>query len=50
MNVQQACEAPNITSYQMRNSFDQHKTLPGRLDINEKVPPEVRERARGDGL
>jgi gamma-glutamyltranspeptidase/glutathione hydrolase len=52
MNVQQACEAPNITSYQMRNSFDQHETWPGRLDINENVPPDVREKlaAMGYGL
>jgi gamma-glutamyltranspeptidase/glutathione hydrolase len=41
MNVQQACEAPNITSYQMRSSFDLHESLPGRLDLNEKVPHEV---------
>ncbi len=49
MNVQQACEAPNITSYQMRNSFDEHETLPGRLDINEKVPPDVREKLAAMG-
>ncbi len=44
MNVQQACEAANITSYQMRNSFRNHVTYPGRLDINEKVSPWVREK------
>jgi gamma-glutamyltranspeptidase/glutathione hydrolase len=49
MNVQQACEAPNITSYQMRNSFDEHEILPGRLDINEKVPPEVRDKLTAMG-
>jgi gamma-glutamyltranspeptidase/glutathione hydrolase len=49
MNVQQACEAPNITSYQMRNSFDEHETWPGRMDINEKVPPEVREKLEAMG-
>jgi gamma-glutamyltranspeptidase / glutathione hydrolase len=49
MNVQQASEAPNITSYQMRNSFDQHETLPGRMDINEKIPPEVREKLAAMG-
>jgi gamma-glutamyltranspeptidase/glutathione hydrolase len=42
MNVQQACEAPNITSYQMRNSFDQHDTKPGRITLNEEVPQWVR--------
>jgi gamma-glutamyltranspeptidase / glutathione hydrolase len=49
MTIQQACEAPNITSYQMRNSFDLHETWPGRLDINEKVPPEVREKLTAMG-
>jgi gamma-glutamyltranspeptidase / glutathione hydrolase len=42
MNVQEACEAANITSYQMRNSFEDHKPLPGKLDINERVPGWVR--------
>jgi gamma-glutamyltranspeptidase/glutathione hydrolase len=49
MNVQQACEAPNITSYQMRNSFDQHEILPGQLDINEKVPVDVRDKLTAMG-
>ena len=31
MNVQEACEAPNVTSYQMRNSFGSHESQPGRL-------------------
>jgi len=42
MNVQQACEAPNITSYQMRSSFGRHEFAPGKLDVNEKVSQEVR--------
>ena len=42
MNVQEACEAANITSYQMRSSFDNHPTDPGRLTINEEVPSWVR--------
>ncbi len=42
MNVQQACEAPNFTSYQMHNSFADHKTFPGKLEINETVPLEIR--------
>jgi gamma-glutamyltranspeptidase/glutathione hydrolase len=42
MNVQEACEAPNITSYQMRDSFDKHETFPGKLTLNEEVPPWVR--------
>ncbi len=43
MNVQQACEAPNIVSFQMQSSFGQHVANPGRLRLNEKVPPWVRE-------
>ncbi len=30
MNVQQAVEAPNINSYQMRSSFGDHESEPGR--------------------
>ena len=42
MNVQEAAEAANITSYQLRNSFDDHASRPGRLTLNEAVPPWVR--------
>ncbi len=42
MNVQQAAEAPNITSYQMRSSFGEHALQPGRLTLNESIPPWVR--------
>ncbi len=42
MNVQQAVEAANITSYQMRSSFDDHKSQPGRLTLHSAVPPWVR--------
>ncbi len=42
MNVQEACEAPNIVSYQMRSSFDEHDAKPGNLTLNEAVPPWVR--------
>ena len=42
MNVQQAVEAPNINSYQMRSSFGAHKIEPGRLTLNESTPPGVR--------
>jgi len=44
MNVQEACEAANINSYQMRDSFDLHQCYPGKLDLNGKVPAEVREK------
>jgi gamma-glutamyltranspeptidase/glutathione hydrolase len=49
MNVQQACEAPNITSYQMRSSFGGHESSPGKLDLNEKVPPEARDKLAAMG-
>lgn len=42
MNVQEACEAANITSYQMRASFDNHPSQPGRLTLNDEVPSWVR--------
>ena len=42
MNVQQAAEAANFTSYQMRGSFGEHPSRPGRLTLNESVPPETR--------
>ncbi|MPZ20005.1 MAG: gamma-glutamyltransferase family protein [Luteitalea sp.] len=41
MTVQQATEAANITSYQMRSSFDDHRAEPGRLTLNQSVPPWV---------
>ena len=43
MNVQEACEAPNVTSYQLRDSFGNHESQPGRLTLNEQVPSWVRE-------
>ena len=42
MNVQQAVEAPNITSYQMQSSFGAHRSEPGRLVLRADVPPWVR--------
>ena len=43
MNVQQASEAANFNSYQMRSSFDDHKAEPGRLTLNESMSPWVRQ-------
>jgi gamma-glutamyltranspeptidase/glutathione hydrolase len=43
MNVQEAVEAPNIGSYQMRSSFGAHESRPGRLELNESVPAWVRD-------
>ncbi len=42
MSVQQAVEAANFLSYQMRNSFGNHEIKPGRLTLNESIPPWVR--------
>jgi gamma-glutamyltranspeptidase/glutathione hydrolase len=42
MSVQEACEAANITSYQMRSSFGEHKAEPGRITLNQEVPSWVR--------
>ncbi|MBI4408471.1 MAG: gamma-glutamyltransferase [Gemmatimonadetes bacterium] len=41
MNVQQAAEAANITSYQMRSSFDLHESEPGRITVRDDTPPWV---------
>ena len=42
MTPQQAVEAPNINSYQMRSSFGQHESRPGRMLISNVTPLEVR--------
>ncbi len=42
MTVQEACEAANMTSYQMHSSFGLHKAEPGRLTLNTEVPSWVR--------
>jgi gamma-glutamyltranspeptidase/glutathione hydrolase len=42
MTVQEATEAANITSYQLRDSFGQHESFPGRLTVNSATPQWVR--------
>ena len=42
MNVQQAAEAPNFTSYQMQSSFGAHESEPGRLSVSPQLPEWVR--------
>ncbi len=49
MNVQEAAEAPNINSFQLRGSFGQHENSPGRLLINEQTPIYVRNELRKMG-
>jgi gamma-glutamyltranspeptidase / glutathione hydrolase len=41
MTVQQAAEAANINSYQLRSSFGDQKSEPGRLLVQEQTPPWV---------
>ncbi len=49
MNVQQATEAANFTSYQMRSSFGAHESQPGRLTLNDAMPTWVRDDLRRMG-
>ena len=42
MTVQQAVEAPNINSYQMRSSFGDHEARPGLLEAATSLPDSVR--------
>jgi gamma-glutamyltranspeptidase / glutathione hydrolase len=49
MNVQQATEAANFNSYQLRSSFDDHRIEPGRLTLNEAVPAWVRQELQAMG-
>jgi len=43
MNVQQASEAPNINSFQMRSSFGAHEIRPGRILLANSTPQNVRD-------
>lgn len=42
MNVQEAVEAPHFWSYQLRNSFDDHRAQPGRILLNSETTPWIR--------
>ncbi len=42
MNVQQAAEAPNVNSHQMRSSFGAHESRPGHLTVAASTPESVR--------
>jgi gamma-glutamyltranspeptidase/glutathione hydrolase len=46
MTVQEAAEAPNITSYQLRDSFGEHESFPGRLTLNTRTPGGVRQQLK----
>lgn len=49
MTVQEAVEAANINSFQMRGSFGLHETDPGVMLIHEDTPPWTRKQLRGMG-
>jgi gamma-glutamyltranspeptidase/glutathione hydrolase len=42
MTVQEAAEGPNITSYQMHNSFGKHDIQPGRMVVQNATPEWVK--------
>jgi gamma-glutamyltranspeptidase/glutathione hydrolase len=49
MTVQEATEAPNINSFQMRSSFGAHETRPGRILLAESMPAWVQRELRRMG-
>jgi len=49
MNVQQAAEAPNMNSFQMRGSFGEHESDPGSMLLHDAVPPWVQDQLRAMG-
>jgi gamma-glutamyltranspeptidase/glutathione hydrolase len=49
MSVQEATEAPNINSFQMRSSFGAHESRPGRILLAESMPPWVQRELRRMG-
>jgi gamma-glutamyltranspeptidase/glutathione hydrolase len=42
MTIQEAVEAANVTSYQMRSSFGDHRSEPGRIEVRIDTPAWVR--------
>jgi gamma-glutamyltranspeptidase/glutathione hydrolase len=49
MTPQEAAEAANFESFQMRSSFDEHKSQPGRIVLHESIPPWVRKELAARG-
>ncbi|HEX6058198.1 MAG TPA: gamma-glutamyltransferase [Gemmatimonadaceae bacterium] len=49
MTPQQAAEAPNINSYQMRSSFGAHEARPGRIVVASSMPDSVQSALRSMG-
>ena len=49
MTPQEAVEAPGFYSFQMRASFDNHRTEPGHIQVNESTPAWIRKELREMG-
>ncbi len=49
MNVQEAVEAPHFWSYQMRDSFGDHRAVPGRILLRDDLPAWTRKRLQAMG-
>jgi len=49
MTVQQAVEAPNINSFQMRSSFGAHEARPGHMEVATSLPEATRAALRQMG-
>jgi gamma-glutamyltranspeptidase/glutathione hydrolase len=49
MTPQQAAEAPNLNSFQMKNSFDDHSSQPGRMLVASSTPAAVQSMLRRMG-
>lgn len=49
MNVQEACEAANFNSFQLRGSFGEHEVMPGKMLIHSTTPPWTRKKLREMG-
>ena len=49
MDPQEAAEAANFNTFQLRNSFGDHESVPGRLLLHEDTPPWVRAELREMG-
>ncbi|HEY2321417.1 MAG TPA: gamma-glutamyltransferase [Thermoanaerobaculia bacterium] len=47
--VQEATEAPNFNTFQMRSSFGNHDIEPGKILLNDQTPPYVRSELRRMG-
>lgn len=49
MSVQEATEAPNFNSYQMRSSFGNHESEPGKILLNASMPDWIRRELKAKG-